>query len=256
MLLYSVSHRAERVTRGKYHTSNHPSPEMLIKLYCFLIVLCVSLSACASPTPLPTPQVAAAAPTRIALPTVTTEPGPTATVDPYDKLAIEALAARSYGGGVINDLGILGTSSFAERHLLSYSSDGLTINGFMDIPIGTGPFPVVLVLHGYVDEVGYQVENYTAGYAASFANAGYIAIHPNYRNYPPSDSGPNEFRVGFAIDILNLIAIVKETAGQPGLLQAARPDAFSYGGTAWVVASPCVSSPSSPMFKAPFCTVR
>jgi dipeptidyl aminopeptidase/acylaminoacyl peptidase len=154
----------------------------------------------------------------------------TPTAQPYAQLSIDVLAARAYGGGQIFDLGVLGAYQSFTRHLISYSSDGLTINGFADVPNSEGPLPVVLVLHGYVDLVGYQVETYTARYAVAFANAGYIAIHPNYRNYAPSESGPNEFRVGFAIDVMNLIAIVNEQAGQPGLLQAANPDAvFLWG---------------------------
>jgi dipeptidyl aminopeptidase/acylaminoacyl peptidase len=149
---------------------------------------------------------------------------------PFGELSIGYLASRTYGGGTLTDLGVRGEFNNYTRYLVSYPSDGLTINGFIDVPKGEGPFPVVLVLHGYVDPEGYQVENYTAGYAAAFANAGYIAIHPNYRNYAPSDSGPNEFRVGFAIDVMNLIAIVNAQAGQPGLLQAADPDAvFLWG---------------------------
>jgi dipeptidyl aminopeptidase/acylaminoacyl peptidase len=41
------------------------------------------------------------------------------------------------------------------------------------------------------------------------------------RGYLPSDNGDNLFRVGMALDVLNLIAIVKESAGQPGALEAA-----------------------------------
>jgi dipeptidyl aminopeptidase/acylaminoacyl peptidase len=193
------------------------------KLLIFLL-----LTACASPA-LPTPQSEVA--TSISPPaTSPSQATPTPTAEPYAQLSIEALSARSYGGGQIFDLGVLGAYQSFTRHLISYTSDGLTINGFTDVPNREGPLPVVLVLHGYVDPVGYQVETYTARYAAAFANAGYIAIHPNYRNYAPSESGPNEFRVGFAIDVLNLIAIVNEQAGQPGLLQTANPDAvFLWG---------------------------
>ncbi len=141
-------------------------------------------------------------------------------------MSINALSGRAYGGGQVVDLGVLATTNTFTRHLISYPSDGLTVNGFVDIPFGTGPFPVVLVLHGYVDPDDYKVEGYTAGYAAAFANAGYIAIHPNYRNYPPSDQGPNEFRVGFAIDVMNLIADANAQAGQQGLLAAANADAI------------------------------
>lgn len=177
------------------------------------------------PTALPNPQVIAASPTV----GITTGQA-TATPQSYAQWSIASLAARSYGGSGLQDLGLMGSAPGFTRHLLSYPSDGLTINGFIDIPDGAGPFPVVLVLHGYVDPVGYQVENYTARYAATFATNGYIAIHPNYRNYAPSDPGPNEFRVGYAIDVLNLIAQVNTQAGQPGLLEKANPDAvFLWG---------------------------
>lgn len=191
-------------------------------------------SACALPSTLPTPEVLQTTSTpfqvAIASETAALTPIPSVTPDPYAALTIDALSARNYGGGLILDLGTLSEVSTFTRHLISYPSDGLTINGFLDLPNGSGPFPVVILLHGYVDPVGYQIETYTARYAASFANAGYIVIHPNYRNYPPSDSGPNDFRVGFAIDVLNLITEVNAQAGQPGLLQEANPDAvFLWG---------------------------
>ncbi|MCW5876211.1 MAG: alpha/beta fold hydrolase [Anaerolineales bacterium] len=197
-----------------------------------IFLLACLLAGCTRQAPLPAPEVHAAS-TAIVFATTTLtpfepaaeEPAPTA-ADPYAALSIPALAARSYGGGQLIDLGSLGSNPSFARRLISYPSDGLTINGFVDIPQGEGPFPVVLVLHGYVEPHQYQLETYTARYAAAFARAGFIAIHPNYRNYAPSDSGPNLFRVGYAVDVLNLIALVKAQAGQPGLLQAARPDAL------------------------------
>jgi dipeptidyl aminopeptidase/acylaminoacyl peptidase len=154
-------------------------------------------------------------------PTATSPPTLTPTPDPYTGLRIEELAARTYGGGELPSPEVLSTNSFFTRSLISYPGDGLTINGFMDVPYGSGPFPVLILLHGYVPVEGYQVETYTARYAADFARAGYIVIHPNYRNYPPSDSGPNLFRVGYAVDVLNLVAIVTEMAGETGPLEAA-----------------------------------
>jgi dipeptidyl aminopeptidase/acylaminoacyl peptidase len=191
------------------------------------------LAGCNLPTSeLPTPQLVLASPsaTPFQVAGLTAEPTPEGTPEPYTQLSIDALSARSYGGGQLVDLGVLATTNTFARHLISYPSDGLTVNGFVDIPFGSGPFPVVLVLHGYVDPDDYKVEGYTAGYAAAFANSGYIAIHPNYRNYPPSDQGPNEFRVGYAVDVLNLIADVNAQAAQPGLLAAADADAvFLWG---------------------------
>lgn len=182
------------------------------------------LSACLPAPDLPEPEVLQTTATPIIV--YTAVPADTPTPDPYWALTIEGLAARSYGGGQIVDLGLMGEAANFSRYLISYPSDNLAINGFIDIPSGDGPFPVIVLLHGYVEPSGYQVETYTARYAASFASAGFIVVHPNYRNYAPSDSGPNEFRVGFAVDVLNLVAELNAQAGQPGLLQSANPDAI------------------------------
>jgi dipeptidyl aminopeptidase/acylaminoacyl peptidase len=55
-------------------------------------------------------------------------------------------------------------------------------------------------------------------------------IHPNLRGYAPSDDGDNLFRVGMTSDVLNLIAIVKVQAGQPGPLERADPDLIGIWG--------------------------
>ena len=195
------------------------------------ILMAMLLGACratAAPATLPAPEVLGGGATQTATPfqadqsiaTTALPASATPTPDPYAPMSIQALASRSYGGELFV-LQELGTAATFSRQLISYTSDGLFINGFIDIPYGEGPFPVVLVLHGYVDPEDYLVETYTARYAAAYASAGYIVLHPNYRNYPPSDSGPNEFRVGFAIDVLNLLTIVHQFAGQPGPLEKA-----------------------------------
>jgi dienelactone hydrolase len=117
--------------------------------------------------------------------------------------------------------GVLQDTFDFTRYLVSYESDGLRVYGFLDQPKAAGPHPVVLVLHGYIDPEIYETVTYTARYADDLARAGYVVLHPNYRDYPPSDSGPNLFRVGFAVDVLNLLATVRAQAGLPGLLEEA-----------------------------------
>lgn len=173
------------------------------------------------PTPTPT-----SAPTR----TRTATPSPSPTSDPYAGLAIDDLAARSYGGGALRDEGLLGATAAFTRSLVSYDADGLTLYGFLNEPIGPGPHPVVLVLHGYVNPAGYQIQTYTSRYADALARAGFLAIHPNYRNHPPSDEGPNDFRVGYAEDVLHLAQIVRERAGEPGILARADGESIALWG--------------------------
>jgi dipeptidyl aminopeptidase/acylaminoacyl peptidase len=150
-------------------------------------------------------------------------PTATATPDPYASLTIADLSARTYGGGELKVEEVLAATSAFTRSLVSYPSEGLTLYAFMNLPAGAGPFPVVLVMHGYIPPEQYHTLAYTTRYADALAQAGYLVIHPNYRNYPPSDEGPDMFRAAHAVDALNLMAIITAQAGQPGPLEQADP---------------------------------
>ena len=109
----------------------------------------------------------------------------------------------------------------------------------MNVPQGEGPFPVVLVLHGYVDPARYNTLTYTTGYADALARAGYLVIHPNFRNWPPSDSGPEDYRVGQAVDVLHLDrAGAKDGRASRGRWRRPTRSASACGATAWAAASP------------------
>ncbi len=163
--------------------------------------------------------------TETAVPPTQTSPAPTPTPDPYAPLTIDALTARSYGGGALDILDTLEENETFTRYLITYPSDGLTVYGFMNVPNEGNDFPVALVLHGYIDPDEYETIAYTRRYADALAEAGYFVIHPNFRNYPPSDGGPNPYRIGYAIDVLNLIAIIREQSQDPlGYLRRADED--------------------------------
>lgn len=121
-------------------------------------------------------------------------------------------------------------SSAYKRGFFHYPSDGLTVHGFMNVPDGDGPFPVVIFLHGYIDPDVYQTLAYTTRYANALAASGYVVLHPNLRNYPPSDHGPNPFRVGYARDVLHLSAIIREQGGKNKPLTDVNPEAIGLMG--------------------------
>ncbi len=124
---------------------------------------------------------------------------------------IEGLRNRSYGGGEIEIVRVLQDTPAFTRYLIQYPSDGLMIGGFMNVPKGVPqPYPAVIVAHGYVNPNNYATVNYTAPLADALARAGYLTVHPNYRNHTGSDRGPNPFRAGYAVDVLNLAAILKQ----------------------------------------------
>jgi dipeptidyl aminopeptidase/acylaminoacyl peptidase len=175
-------------------------------------------------TPLGSPPAPTQAPANTPPPVSTVTIGPSPTYYPYAGWTIADLRNRETQTGLLQTHEVLTTGPNYTRHLISYPSDGLRIYGFMNTPPHNSPLPIVLVLHGFVEPEEYEVEAYTMPYADELAKDGFLVIHPNYRNYPPSDNGDNMFRAGYAIDVLNLIDIIKTQAGQPGPLQNADPN--------------------------------
>lgn len=209
-------------------------------IYLFLVL---TITACAlqtqpvaegkvepTPTPLQPPQnTPIPIPTVTALPTITPTPVPP-TVTPilpppvpeeYLPYTIYALRNHTYGGGQIETLEVMEEKENFTRYQIRYPSNGLNIYGFANVPKGEGPFPIIIMIHGFGWPSTSTVLGGEVDTADLFADNGYLVLHPNMRGYPPSDDGDNLYRVGLAVDILNLIALVKEQAGGPGELAGA-----------------------------------
>lgn len=186
------------------------------------LILLLASAACANSSPTPpasptavamvvttTPQpTATPPPTQTPLPTATA----TATPDPWSGLTIEDLRTRSYGGGQIEIVRTLDSNAAYTRYVIAYPSDSLRITGVMAVPKGSVPqggFPVIVLNHGYINPSEYKTGTRYVAYVDYFARQGYLVLNPDYRNHDSSDRGPNTFRIGYAIDVLNLLAEIK-----------------------------------------------
>jgi dipeptidyl aminopeptidase/acylaminoacyl peptidase len=185
-------------------------------------VVAVATAVPATPTPqptlTPTPTIAPTA-TSTPLPTATPAP-PTPTPEPYPELVgytIEGLRARTYGEGAITIEAVLEERAAFTRSLFSYPSDGLRITGMLNRPRGDGPFPVVILNHGYYPLDAYQTGNGTQRAADYLAERGFLTLAPDFRSHAGSDDAPNVFRAGHVIDALNLIPLAQALPeAQPG----------------------------------------
>ena len=177
-----------------------------------------TIAAPASSVAAPTSVSVPATPTA-ALPTATPEP-PTATPDPfaaYAPLTIEGLRARSYGEGEIEIVQTLEQTATFTRYLIAYRSDGLRVTGMLNRPVGDGPFPVVILNHGYYPLDVYVTGNGTRLAADYLAARGFMTLSPDFRSHAGSDDAPNVFRAGHVIDTLNLIPLAQKLpSAKPG----------------------------------------
>ncbi|HEX2989389.1 MAG TPA: alpha/beta fold hydrolase [Anaerolineales bacterium] len=208
---------------------------MLKPFLSYLWVIVLVLASCSLPAQAPTP-ISTTIPTL----TATAIPPPKATAsllptisptpDPYYSWSNAYLRSRTYGGGQVEFLEVMDQNLYFTRYLIRYPSDGLNIYGFANIPNDEEIHPVIIALHGYIDPAVYNTLDYTTRYADALATAGYIVLHPNLRGYRPSDDGENLFRVGMAIDVLNLIDIVQTQSAGTDPLKNANPASIGLWG--------------------------
>lgn len=174
-----------------------------------LIVVVLLLAACTSqavsPTATPSSPIAVIVPDT-PTPTKTPIPTPTPTTEeliyPY---TIEGLREHDYQSGAVHIREILFQNEQYTTYYIDYPSDGLTITGIMQIPVGEGPFPVVVMNHGYFNRGDYFSGDGTDRSAEILVKRGYITISPDFRSWGDSDIGPSFFYSGLAIDVVNLL---------------------------------------------------
>lgn len=153
-------------------------------------------------------------------------PGPTKTASPLpvatpalDPIQIEAIRARAYPGSNITQTQDLGTvAGGAHNTVVSFVSDGLTEYALMSTPAGSAPaggWPVVILLHGYIDPAAYSTTGTEyRSYITAFTAAGYVVIKPDFRGHGASqgEASGGHFSPAYTYDTLNLMASIKQTS--------------------------------------------
>jgi dienelactone hydrolase len=141
--------------------------------------------------------------------------GPPPTSGP---VRLERWFDRDLSGGRLR-LGALREQTSAYRsYNVSYRSEDLRISGVINVPRGRGPFPAVVLAHGYIDPAVYVRGQGMPRERRALAEAGYIALHVDYRNHAASDDDPaleRTFRLGYAVDVLNAVNALRATDAVP-----------------------------------------
>jgi dipeptidyl aminopeptidase/acylaminoacyl peptidase len=110
---------------------------------------------------------------------------------------------------------VLARAGSYTRYAVTYRSDSLTITGIMNVPKGKGPFPVVVLLHGHIDEDVYVTGQGYRREQDSLARNGYVAFHIDYRNHAGSSDDPDndvDLRLGYARDAIAAVEAVKASS--------------------------------------------
>lgn len=182
--------------------------QRLCLFFLILLIACQPASVPSNQT-LPPPQIVVEAITPTPVPTQTFTPAPTPTIEelvfPY---TIDGLRQHEYQSGKIHIRSTLMETDKFTGYLIDYPSDGLTITGVMQIPNGDGPFPVIIMNHGFFSRSLYASGDGTDRSSAFLAEHGYITLASDYRSWGDSDIGNSFFYSGLVIDVINLLNAV------------------------------------------------
>lgn len=180
-----------------------------------VVLLALLLSAC-SGTPEADPP-ADPSPASSSSPAATSRPptpSPSAAVP--DPVSLPALAGTTFDGGRLR-LGeeVLRTPRH-RQYRVTYRGGGLTISGRLAVPVGPGPFPAVVLAHGYIDSAVYVNGQGMTRERAWFGEHGYVALHVDYRGHAesgPDRSGGLDMRMGYTEDVVNAVLALRSWDG-------------------------------------------
>jgi dipeptidyl aminopeptidase/acylaminoacyl peptidase len=108
--------------------------------------------------------------------------------------------------------------TYRSRSTTRRGDESYTISGVLDVPTGRGPFPAVVLAHGFIDPAIYvrgQGMTRERGYLASH---GYLALHVDYRNHAESDDDPLSqvrMRLGYSADVINAVKALRRSPDVP-----------------------------------------
>lgn len=98
------------------------------------------------------------------------------------------------------------------RFEITYRSNGVLVSGVLLRPAGTGPFPAVVLDHGYIDPSYYVAGQGLAREQDWLARAGFVVLHTDYRGHAAGDPVgglQRETRLAYTRDSINAVLAVE-----------------------------------------------
>lgn len=109
----------------------------------------------------------------------------------------------------------LSSNASYTRYQIEYFSNTVKVSGIMNIPQGEGPFPLIVLNHGYIDPAVYTLGRGLKREQDYLARAGFAVLHTDYRGHafgdPQPDNRVHGRQLGYTLDALNAIDAVRRS---------------------------------------------
>jgi dipeptidyl aminopeptidase/acylaminoacyl peptidase len=133
-------------------------------------------------------------------------------------VSLPALFDKEYDGRGLRLGAVLARTDSYTAYTVTYRSGDLRISGVLDVPRGRGPFPALVLAHGYIDPAYYVNGQGLRREQDWLARAGYVVLHTDYRNHAGSSKDPaaeRRMRLGYTDDVVNAVLALRRTDAVP-----------------------------------------
>ena len=129
----------------------------------------------------------------------------------FDQYTIQSLGKRPFFGSDFRIEKTLSDNLTYASYLFSFKTSLKKVTGLMNVPKGSGSFPVVFMIRGYVDRQKYVTGTGTQRAGEVFADKGYLTLAPDFLGYGGSDNPsiePLEERFQTYTNLLDLYGLI------------------------------------------------
>ncbi len=129
-----------------------------------------------------------------------------------DRVSLPTLMRERFPGGRVARVRRQVVTDAYERWEVTYPAGDVTVSGILLRPTGRGPFPAVVLAHGYIDPAVYVTGQGLAREQDRLARAGFVVLHTDYRGHAASDpvgEVERESRLGYTRDVLHAVGTLK-----------------------------------------------
>ena len=174
-------------------------------------------------------------------PSGSAEPSPSAEPAP-DPVSVRGVAAQTHRGsrlrlGAVREQTATFTSYDVTWRVRSTGpgadSKPLRLSGVLNVPTGDGPFPAVVLAHGYIDPAVYESGQGMTRERGFLAERGMVALHVDYRGHAGSDPDPSggaDVRLGYAVDVISAVQALSSEAVRDGTAVPMDPERIAIFG--------------------------
>ncbi|WP_206051867.1 alpha/beta hydrolase family protein [Nocardioides ferulae] len=135
----------------------------------------------------------------------------------HHRVSLPALMREQVGAGRIRRTERLGGTdrwtSWAVTYTVGGAAGGATVSGELLVPTGPGPFPAVVLAHGYIDPAIYTLGRGMSREQEWLASNGFVVLHTDYRGHAGSDPVGDldrESRLAYTRDVIAAVGALRK----------------------------------------------